>query len=259
MTTPSARRVICRRPNPKAALRLFCFPYAGGSTTAFLPWLPELSDCVELQLVEYAGHGTRLAEPPFSRLAPLLDDVADAVFPLLDRPFAFFGHSMGGFVSWELAHRLRDEGRPLPTQLFLSAAGAPHTPDPDPDRPIHKLSDARLLRKLEEYNGVASSVLAHRELMQLMLPIVRADFTACETHPFRLGPPLDCPIAAFGGTSDPYVTPDRVEAWHCYTRDRFSFRVLAGDHFFLNASRDLLLWNIRQELDRRTEGATARL
>jgi medium-chain acyl-[acyl-carrier-protein] hydrolase len=259
VTAPRDRRVVCRRPNPQAPLRLFCFPYAGGSTAAFLPWLPALSDRVEVHLVEYAGHGTRLSEPPVARLEPLLDDVADAVFAALDRPFAFFGHSMGALVAYELTHRLRDAGRSLPVQLFLSAAGAPHTPDPDPDRPIHKLSDARLLRKLEEYNGVASSVLAHRELMRLMLPIVRADFQACETHPYRLGPPLDCPIAAFGGTSDPWVTPDRVEAWRCYTRARFGFRVLAGDHFFLNGSRDLLLWNIRHELDRGPEGAAARL
>jgi medium-chain acyl-[acyl-carrier-protein] hydrolase len=187
---------------------------------------------VEVCPVQLPGRGTRLMERPFTRVVPLVAALADALHPFLDRPFAFFGHSLGTLVSFALARRLRSRYGAGPAHLFVSAGPAPHLPHRH--SPIHDLPDKDFLGALRQMNGTPTELLDHRELMELMLPVLRADFALYETYAYSTEPPLDCPITAFGGLHDLRVNDGDLQAWQAHTTASFSIRKFPGGHFFLN-------------------------
>jgi len=238
--------IAFRKPNPQARLRLFCFPYAGAGASIFRTWSGGLPADVELCPVQYPGRGTRLTETPFTRLAPLVDALAQALRPLLDMPFAFFGHSLGALVGFELARQLRKQSGVQPVRLFVSADRAPQLPSRH--RPIHALPVPDFMAELRRLNGTPSKVLEEAELMEIMLPILRADIAVHETYEYSIEPPLGCIISSFGGLEDHRVTRDELEAWRGQTSESFSLRMFAGDHFFVNAAQPLLLQVLSQEL-----------
>ncbi len=240
--------VMCPKPNPQANLRLFCFPYAGGGALSFRTWPNGLPTTVEVCAVELPGRGTRMRLAPFTRLEPLVEALAQALLPYLDKPFALFGHSMGGLVSFELARLLRREYGLLPVHLFVSGRRAPQVPDPDP--PIHALPEPAFKEELRRLNGTPEAVLENKELMQLLIPILRADFAVLETYVYATEPPLECPITAFGGLQDCKVSCDRLEAWRNQTSASFALQMLPGDHFFLNSAQALLLQSLTRQLTR---------
>jgi len=248
MTTTSAfdTWVSWHKPNPQASLRLFCFPYAGGAALTFRTWSNSLPMAFEVCPVELPGRGKRITSAPFTRLQPLVQAIAQALLPHLDKPFAFFGHSMGGLVSFEVARLLRKKYGLNPVHLFVSGYRAPQVPDPDP--PIHALPEPEFLEELRRLNGTPEAVLENAELMQLLLPALRADFAVIETYAYIPESPLDCPITAFGGLQDREVSCDHLEAWREQTHAAFSLQMLPGDHFFLHSAQPLLLQSLSQEL-----------
>ena len=234
------------RPSPRARLRLLCLPHAGGGASAFRGWADALPAEVEVCPVQLPGREDRLAEPPFDRLAPLVQALADAVEPLLSLPFAVFGHSNGALVGFELARALRARGRPQPVHLFASGRRAPDLP---PDRPpIHSLPEADFLAELEELGGLPRELLEHRELLELLLPMLRADVAVHETYRFQEQPPLACPITAYAGVADPKVSRPQVEAWARHTAGRFTLRTFPGGHFYLQEQRAELLRTLSADL-----------
>lgn len=243
---PNSTWLVVPRPNPEAKLRLFCFPYSGASAAIYLRWPESLPPNIEVCAVQLPGHGTRLAEPPFRRLPALVQATAQALLPYLDLPFAFFGHSMGALLSFELARHLRQQLRLSPQHLFASGHGAPQLPDRSP--PMHQLPECEFVDRLRELNGTPEEVLAHDELRQLVIPILRADFAICETYVYRPEPPLPCPISAYGGLRDRYVSHEELVAWQQQTTGAFVVRMFPGDHFYLNAGRDQLLYALAREL-----------
>jgi medium-chain acyl-[acyl-carrier-protein] hydrolase len=243
--------MIYPRPNPAARLRLFCFPYAGGRASMFRHWPEALPPSVDVGLVQLPGRETRLGEPPFTRLEPLVRALAEALRPHLNRPFAFFGHSMGALVSFELARELRRASAPTPVQLLVSGCPAPQLGALGPL--LHSLPEPDFKKELRRLGGTPRDVLGHAELMQLLLPLLRADFAAYETYTHQWEPLLDCPISALGGLDDQQVSPGRLHAWSEQTRRRFRLRMLPGDHFFLHAREPLVLAWITEELARLNE------
>jgi medium-chain acyl-[acyl-carrier-protein] hydrolase len=244
--TQSNAWVSSPRPNPQANLRLFCFPYSGAGASIFYPWQNVLPPAIEVCPVQLPGRETRLAEPPFTRLPPLVGELAPALLPLLDKPFAFFGHSMGTLVSFELARCLRQHYGLSPVHLMVSGHNAPQTPDDEP--PIHDLPEHEFTQKVRELNGIPEDVLANAELWQLLLPILRADFTVCETYAYQPGRPLQCSITVLGGLQDESLTRQGLQAWREHTTAAFSVRMFPGDHFYLNTARSLLIETIAREL-----------
>ncbi len=238
--------IAFRRPNPQARLRLFCFPYAGTGAAMFRSWPDRLPAYVEVCPVQFPGRGTRLMETPFTRLLPLVEALGQALVPLLEKPFAFFGHSLGALVGFELARQLRRQSGVQPVRLFVSAARAPQLPPRH--RPIHALPEAQFLEELRRLNGTPGEVLEHAELMQVMFPILRADFAVYETYAYSSEPPLPCCISSFGGLQDQRVSRDDLDAWREQTSASISMRMFPGDHFFLNTAQPLLLRALSQEL-----------
>jgi medium-chain acyl-[acyl-carrier-protein] hydrolase len=234
------------RQNPNAALRLFCLPYAGGWSQIYRPWINHLSSDIELCLIDLPGRGLRLNEAPIVNLSALVEEIAINIHTYLDRPFAFFGHSMGALLSFELVRLLRQQGYPAPRHLFVSGHRAPHLML---DRiPIHNLPEHEFIEEMRRLEGTPEAVLANAELRELVFPALRADFQAIETYQYRHCEPLDCPITVFGGLQDIGVDIVALEGWRQYTTKKFGLQLFKGNHFFLHEARSLILQEIHQQL-----------
>ncbi len=213
----------------------------------FRSWQKEVPAEIEICPVQLPGRESRLREPRYDRLGPLINDLSSALLPLMDLPFVFFGHSMGSIVSFELAVKLRNEGKKGPLALLLSGRRAPHRPDPFP--PLHALPEEEFKQELRRLNGTPEEVLNHPELMELLTPVLRADFAVCETYEHAPTEPLSIPVAAFGGHGDEEVATEDLEGWQRYSTGGFKVRMFEGDHFFLNGpSRSSLLSAVSEEL-----------
>lgn len=238
--------IVRYRSNQDASLRLFCFPYAGGGASVFRSWGEALSPAVDVCAVQLPGRESRIGEPAYRRIGPLTQALADAIEPHLDRPFAFFGHSMGALVAFELAKCLRGRSRPQPARLLLAAFRAPQLSNPNIK--IYHLPD-EVLKVVLRTDGASQLVLRNEELMQAMLPTLRADFELCDTYEYAPQAPLDCPISIFGGLEDVRVGISDLEGWRIHTSMTSSLSMLPGSHFFVHSAQQLLLAEIARILN----------
>lgn len=232
--TPSGQEAS----DPPPGLPLLCFPYAGGSARIFRPWRDVLPRALSPIPVELPGRGTRISEPLETDHDSLVEGLADAVALLVDGPFAMFGHSMGAVVAFEVARRVRARSGVEPVHLFASAYRAPHLPNRM--KPLYNLPVDAFLRELRKFNGTPEEVLNDSEVMDVMLPILRADFSVTDTYRCSEDRPFSCPITVFGGAWDDTVMMGELAAWRIHTTERALVKLLPGDHFFLNTSFPLL-------------------
>lgn len=242
----SNKWILFPRPNPAAALRLFCFHYAGGSAQVFHDWPGHLPPSVEMGAIQLPGRGHRLSEPHIRGILPLSRIVAQELLPYLDKPFVFFGHSLGALLCFETARSLRCETRRQPANLFVSATEAPHRRSLD--EPLSSLPKGTLVKRLHEFNGTPVEVLQNDELLDLMLPTIRADFELCETYEYHPEPPLECPMRIYGGLEDYEVEAERLAAWSEMTVGACEVRMFPGDHFYINSSRAIFLQTLAGDL-----------
>lgn len=234
----------CLKPRVSPRLRLFCFPYLGGGTNIFRGWPDGLPTDVEVWAVQLPGRERRMAEAAIGSLAVLADRVAEGITPLLTGRYALFGHSMGALVSFEVARRLR--ARP-PEVLVVSANSAPQL-ERSREVPRHRLSDAELVEELARLDGTPPEVLEHKELLEIMLPLLRADFEAIDTYAYTPEPPLSCRMSAYGGLQDVHIPPAGIEAWREQTTGAFRVRMFDDGHFFVNTQRAALLAELQRDL-----------
>jgi medium-chain acyl-[acyl-carrier-protein] hydrolase len=237
--------LTARRPNLRARLRLFCFPYAGGSEAIFRTWQQNLPETIEVLPIQLPGRGARIKESALTRLAPLVQALSPSLGPQMDLPFAFFGHSMGGLIAFELARQLRREGGPMPVHLFISAKCCPKQVD-GPN--THEIADQELIQILRRYEGTPREVLENAELMRLLLPVIRADMELCNTYVCDPEPPLPCSITTFGGLQDHRSGRECLEGWQNYTTGRFTLRMFPAGHFFIQTCERSVLEAIFREV-----------
>lgn len=226
--------------------RLFCFSYAGGSAFNFTRWQASLDPSTQVCAVQLPGRGARLAEPPIASLPALLRALAPVIAEHDDLPAAFFGHSVGALVAFELTRYMQLHGLTLPTRLFLSGCHAPQYRNAP--RQLHTLPDDAFTAVLGTYKGTPPEVLQNRELMQLLLPSIRADFALAENYRYRSGPLLPMPISVFAGKQDDNKAPGQVEGWARETAKACSITWFEGGHFFVNSDRTAVLDRLRSEL-----------
>ena len=232
-------------------MRLLCFPYAGAGASAFRDWQGGLPGDMEVCAVQIPGRENRIGEPPHDALASLLPPLVDALRPLLDEPFAIFGHSMGALIGFEFTRDVRRRYGLEPVHLFVSSHRAPQLAEPAQ----RLLDDTQLLEEVERLDGTPAQVLENDELRRLVLSVMRADLSICRTYEYAPDDPLDCGISAFGGSSDPEVSPAQLAGWRDQTRGRFVLRMLPGGHFFIREAGASVLHAIAQDLRRRLDGA----
>jgi len=222
------------RPN------VFCFPFAGGGASFYRAWLPFAPPSIAICPLQPPGREERFVEKSFDSMETLVRDAADALLPHLEPPFALFGHSLGAMACFELAHALRERGAPAPVHLFVSGAPAPHLSHLIPS--VYELPDAEFLAAVQRYGGLPDEVLRSRELLDLLIPRLRADFKISGTYRFTGRPPLAIPITAFAGKDDDVVTPALVEPWREHTTAAFESEVFSGGHFFIaQHAREIVL------------------
>ncbi|WP_437658778.1 thioesterase II family protein [Sorangium sp. So ce1182] len=234
------------RPVARPRARLFCFPYAGANATTFRTWPADLPPDVELCVAQLPGRGPRLREASFNRIEPLIEALGQALEPS-SVPFALFGHSMGGLVAFMLCRWLRARGWPAPAHLFVSSRCAPQLPDSFPPAP--ELTDAYLLGRIRRYGATPAEILAEPEVLALLLPIFRADFTLIGAYRHTPEEPLESPLTVFGGTNDTVTRPE-LEGWREHTRGPFALRLFEGGHFFLHTAQAALVREVVQAMPR---------
>ncbi len=209
-------------------------------------WQTALPANVEMICVQPPGRETRIFEQPYTCIHSLIEVMAPVLAEYTDKRFAFFGHSMGALIGFELCRHLRKQSRMGPACLIVSGCAAPHVPNENPL--MHNLPDGEFMQKLREYNGTTTAVLDNSELMELCLPGLRADFELCESYTYRDDVALDVPIMAIGGLKDPDVSVQDINDWREHTTGRFRAAMLPGDHFFIDSARPVILQLLSQHL-----------
>jgi medium-chain acyl-[acyl-carrier-protein] hydrolase len=244
-----------RKPGSGRRYRLFCFPYAGGGVGSFLPWQSVLGEDIEVCAVQLPGRGSRFLEPSIRSFEELVDTLSDLVGAHADLPFALLGHSLGALTAFEVTRSLRRKGLPMPRHLLISGCEAPHTRSTR--QRLHELDDAALLEALDELNGTPAEILREHELMQLLLPAIRADFEFVANYCYRPAAPLDVPITVLAGLADSHVEHINVVNWDAHTAAAYAIHWLPGDHFFIDSQRTAVLDILRWVLSARGENLVA--
>jgi len=228
-----------------SSYRLIFFPYAGRSALAFQSWKKHMPSMVEMAAVELPGRGRRRNESSFNSIQPLVAKIFLDILPLLDKPFAFFGHSMGALIAFEMARYLRHHTGRSPIHLFLSGREAPHLVDEEP--PKFSLPDSEFLEEIYKMGGTPKELIENPSLMEICLPILRSDFQLCETYVHHEEPPLSCPITVFGGVQDT-ISRQKLVAWKEHTSQSCSVKMLPGGHFFINELFPVIINEIKSSL-----------
>lgn len=235
------------RPKPQAKVRLFCFPHAGGGASAYRLWRDELPSEIDVLPVQLPGRENRVMDSPLNDVSLLLETLADALIPYLEPPFAFFGHSLGALISFELTRYLRRAQGLQPIHLFVSGYQAPPIENKLP--PVSHLPDSEFIEQLRELNSTPEAIFQSEELMELLLPALRADFALYEKYVYHAEEQISCPISAFGGRKDELVLEKDLRAWDMHTKNLLKVRMFPGDHFYLHGiERTTLLDAISQDL-----------
>ncbi len=224
--------IFCPKPQQEARLRLFCFPYAGGGASVFSGWSNHISPEIEICAIKLPGREGRFNEEPYRRITELVKKLASEIAHLLsDKTFAFFGHSVGARICFELTRYLRRNNMPCPKKLIVSAARAP-----DNSRTStldHKMDNEEFLKRIMEIEGIPDELKQNKELLDLVLPIIKADTEMLNTYEYIQEDPLNCSIAAYCGNFDPIVSMEDASEWREHTRSNFTLSMVPGGHFFI--------------------------
>jgi medium-chain acyl-[acyl-carrier-protein] hydrolase len=240
------------RSKAGSKLRLFCFPYAGGASYTYSSWDSLLPQEIEVCPVELSGRASRMREPAARNIRSLVHSMTAALLPWLDRPFAFYGHSMGALISFELARELRRSHQLQPVHMFVSSCLPPHSPRRR-EKVTYNLPEPQFIAALRHFNGIPNEVQEHsEELMQLAMPLLRADFEACQTYEYIAGQVLECPLTVVGGLKDKGLNQGDLEEWREHTTSACTVRMVSGDHLFINTSQTWILRLLAEQLSEYT-------
>ncbi|MFF5056667.1 thioesterase II family protein [Micromonospora sp. NPDC000663] len=238
-----ARWFLRTADRPAARLTLYCLSHAGGAASAYRDWSARLPSWIDVAAVQLPGRERRIGEAPAVDVAAIAAAVradADAV----DRPYALFGHSMGGLLAFELAHRLQSGGGPV--HLAISATGHPVVAPLT--SAISHLPTADLLTWVREVGGAPDWLLADPQLVELLIPPLRTDCAWMETYVYRPRPTLSCPISVFAGEGDPRTGTEALLGWREETGAGWTLRRYPGGHFYLTEQAPHMLADLVQDL-----------
>lgn len=236
------------KPRTSAQIRLFCFHYGGGSASIFSKWQQDMPNYIEICPVQLPGRENRLEEPLYKNLVPIIEDLENDVFINQGKSFAFFGHSIGALICFELARSFRKHKLNMPFHIFVSGLAAPQFLKFS--KPLFNLPEREFINELKNLFNPPNEIFEEQDLKELFLPIIKADFSIRDTYVYKSEPPLDCPITVFGGLQDSSTKKDWLEGWSELTTGKFSIYMFPGEHFFLNTSRLELLNKILEKISK---------
>lgn len=212
-------------------IQLYCFHHAGGSANSFKEWSKLLPSEIEVIAVQLPGREMRFSEPFITNVSVIAQQLLHE-FDHLNKPFAFFGHSTGAIIAYEVAATLQNNKLPLPKLLITSGKNGPSYPRLTPI--IHNLPDDIFIEEIRKYNGMPDEILNNPDLLNLILPRLKADFAISGTYTHKQTNPLNCPIYAFGADNDNSTSYEGLNEWQRHTNKRFISYILPGKHFFIN-------------------------
>ncbi|HWM92615.1 MAG TPA: alpha/beta fold hydrolase [Thermoanaerobaculia bacterium] len=243
----NAEAFVRKYDRPNARVRLFCFTYAASSAQIFHRWNDHAPEWIEISGCELPGHGARLAEKPIGTQDAAAVEIADTLDPLLDRPYALFGHCLGAALAYEATRILRSRGKAQPVRLFSSGARGPHLGIPIAD--VESMEDDEFIEHMHKAYSAPIEFLRHPEMRPLFLPMVRADARLTQNYRYQPGPPVSYPITAVAGETDPDVQMEHLEGWRRHTDASVATRIYPGNHFFFLESAPRLLADFVSELE----------
>lgn len=223
------------QPGPPQEVQLVFFPHAGGSASFYRPYCMALSDRFDTYALQYPGRQDRHTEPCVTDLHELADLLFTQLRRVADRPFAFFGHSMGALLAFEVARRFEQSLGTSPVRLFVSGRRAPSRPRDDK---VELTGDQGLIAEVRELSGTDPRLLGDEEMLRLILDPLRADYRALQAHRFAPEPRLHCPVTALTGTADPRTSYDEAAGWRDHTTGDFALQAFPGGHFFISENVD---------------------
>ncbi|WP_430412130.1 thioesterase II family protein [Kordia sp.] len=231
-------------------INLFCFPYAGGSSYVFASWKKHLNENINLKLTELAGRGTRIGEPLYPSIDEIIDDLYHKIKGDLGERFAFFGHSMGALIAYELAAKLIKENERVPEHLFLSGRGFPKIKE---DNFVHELPEEEFKNTLLNLEGTPKEIFQNEELSKLFLPIIRSDYKLVERYipKENMSQSIPTEVSILNGINDAF-TNDDLQKWEIITNKKFVIKQFDGGHFFINEKKEEVLNYISQTLETHT-------
>ncbi len=240
-------------PRPQASLRLFCFAYAGGNANIFRSWADQLDEQIELIAIQLPGRGARFNEPLLDSMESILEQLRLVFKDQYHRPYAFFGHSMGASIAFELSRIIQQRAKTdsdvlLPSRLIVSGRKGPSFVEEQEREPIHNLPKEEFINRLKNLNGTPQELLEHEDLMALMEPILRSDFKVIETWQHQEGELLKIPMSVYSGDEDEYLCPESLKAWQKETDQKCEFVSFSGDHFYLQSQEQNLVNQINKSL-----------
>ena len=243
------RNKIFLTPKPSASpkIRLFCFPFAGGSAATYLPWVESFGKEVELVFFQPPGRAYRISEPPHDDMDSLVDELMEHASYITRIPYVVFGHSLGSRVAYELICRLQSLGLPLPKYFIASGSRAPHLPNEK--EPICDLPHNKFVLELERLSGTPKEILSNSELLELLTPALRADFRIAETYQAK-ATTIQTPMLVLHGEDDNDIKSEQVTAWSELSQHETTITYLPGDHFFINHYRTLTIEKVQAVLNK---------
>jgi medium-chain acyl-[acyl-carrier-protein] hydrolase len=232
----------CEQPR----IRLFCFPYAGGNANIFSAWPNYLPDYVEVVAIQSPGRGGRFSEQPIGCLQTQVTLLHRELLGCLDLPYVFVGHSNGALLAFELARELQKSGNCNLQHIILSAKRAIHLPKVKPV--LYNLSDSEFIQRLKEYDFTPTELLSNEEMMQLLMPMLRADFALSDTYQYRDTTLLKTHATLFWGKLDKDVPYQDVLAWQELIDGHVETLSFSDGHFFIATQREQFLAYVRTKL-----------
>lgn len=233
------------KSNPMCSVRLVCFPYAGGSSSIYSNWWKYLPSNIEVVAIQLPGRGTRISEKSLTSVKEIIDDLMESIISISDKPLVFFGHSMGGLVSFELARKLQEENHIIPKHLIVSAKQAPHIINANRDK-IHKLPDADFINKIKEYEGTPNEMIDNEIFLSYFVPMLRADFAVSENHTLNSEVKFKNSITVMGANDDPFADIHRLSEWSRYTEKECDLHEYTGGHFYYVGKENKFLSDINK-------------
>lgn len=221
-------------PSSEGASRLVCFPHAGGAASYYHSLSQVLAPRIEVLAVQYPGRQDRRHERLIDDIGELADRICAVIPGRNEPPCAFFGHSMGATVAFEVARRLRLQHLAGPEWLFVSGRRAPSRARAGT---VHLRDDRGLVAELRRLGSTDPRILSDPELLATILPATRNDYRAIETYTCPPGATVDCPITALIGDADQQTPLDDAIAWREHSTAAFDVQVLPGGHFYLDSCR----------------------
>ncbi len=232
------------KPKPTAKYRLFCFPYAGGDSNIFRTWPESTQEDVELVCLQMSGRSDRMTEPAIRTMNELVNIILPKLVPFFDKPFAFCGHSMGARLAFELTHTLIKRDLNLPSALIFSGSKAPDKPRSETK--IFDMTDDQFIEELRASGGTPDLVLQNQELMEMFLPMLRADYEIVDGYAPSHTHLLNIPTVVLNSPDDYLCAGKQQEYWQKHFENKIDYILMSGGHFFINDSRNEFLshlWN----------------